>query len=173
MARRGSGLAARFREAAQRVDASRSEEEREASRRLQEAREERVALLQDLEALGAELPLDSVTADDGGVVFERQGRALRFLCDDRPDQAGLTVTYTDQEPDDLQRIFRQAELGDRWVWSRVRRGRETRLPLFDQALELLLVHGLGLADPGAPAGTPAPGETADATDTPDERRRTL
>ena len=169
MTRRGSGLAARFREAAQRIDASRSEDEQRAAQRLAEAREERAALLADIQALGADLPLDAVVATEAGVVYRRAGVELRFLCDDQDGGTGLVVTSTHQEADDRQRIFRQPELGNRWVWSRVRRGRESRLSLFDQALELLLVHGLGLPDPGAgavDAHEPSPEPS-------DDRRKTL
>jgi hypothetical protein len=44
-------------------------------------------------------------------------------------------------------LFRQPELGQRWVLFRKRGARESRVPLFDQGIEDLLVRVLGLPKP--------------------------
>jgi hypothetical protein len=44
-------------------------------------------------------------------------------------------------------LYRQQELGARWVYARKRGVRDDRVPLFDQGLEDLLVRGLGLPPP--------------------------
>lgn len=174
MARRGSGLAARFKAAVEQAEAERSEEEVEAERRAAEAREERASLLEDLLVLGRELPIDASAREGEDVIWRRGAKQLRFAAAD--DDGSVSIDYSDRKEDDVQRLFRQQELGDRWVWSRLRRGRESRLPLFDQALELLLVHALGLPDPSAFAAqgaAPAHDHPDAGEDAPEGRKRNL
>lgn len=169
MSRRGSGLAARFKAAVERADAERSEEERRAEERAATARSEREHLLDDLHSLGADLPIDRTDRDADGLTWRRGDRMLRFALAD--DDGSVDLDYTGRAVDDVQRLFRQAELGDRWVWSRARKGRESRLPLFDKALELLLVHALGLPDPEAVAAPAPPSPSSPEADDGAEARQ--
>ena len=62
------------------------------------------------------------------------------------DGAGVDVR-SEAFGDDAVRLYREPELGDRWVASLRRSGHEQRVLLYDQGLEELLVTGLGLPRP--------------------------
>lgn len=155
MKRRGSGLAARFRSAASREAERKTEAEQAAEQQLEQDRRERDLLFDDLAALGHELPIDGVERTDDGVRMRNGDQVLSFGI---AEGASVTVDYTGRPDSDVHTVFRQHELGGRWVWKRVRRGREARLPLFDQALEILLVHGLGLPEPEQESTAPEPAD---------------
>ncbi len=154
MARRVSDLAARLRAAVEREEQSRSAQEDERRRAVEAAQAARRALFDDLEALGAELPFLRTHRDERGVVFERNGRELRFEAE---GESGVTIGFTGRRPGSEHHLYREEALGGRWVWVRRYRGRDQRLPLFDRGLELLLVHALDLPDPDQ---SPEPGDAA-------------
>jgi hypothetical protein len=49
--------------------------------------------------------------------------------------------------DEKHALYREAQLGDRWVWSVTMRRRDDRKPFFDEGLEALLIRALGLPEP--------------------------
>lgn len=159
MAPKGSDLAARFRVAVQREEVTRSEEEKQEAVREEAARRARAELFGSLVELGGELPFLVVEEVDGGVVFRRGDRELRFLP--AAEGPGVVLTFSGSSERDQHRLYREPALGERWIWVRARRGKEDRLPLFDQGLEVLFVHALGLPQP-------EPVLSADLTEPPDD-----
>ncbi len=151
MARRGSGLAARFRRAI-RSERARGEEEKAARERLEAAaREAREALLSEL--LQISEVIEYVTA-------ERTEDALRLRFGDRTmdfvpegDADRVRVIWEGLATGHTHLLYRQPELGEIWVWQYRRGQHEDRLPLFDTGLEELLVRGLDLPRPSDEAPT--------------------
>ncbi len=143
MALRRSGLAARFRKAVEVDQQARQESEDAQKRAIEAARAARDALIADLESLGREIGFLSVRREQGGLTLRYQERYLRF----EPSGDTEVVVEFEGTGDDRHRLFRQAELGNRWVYSCKRRFREDRVPLFDQGIEELLVTALGLPRP--------------------------
>ncbi|MEZ4316486.1 MAG: hypothetical protein R3F61_03245 [Myxococcota bacterium] len=153
MARRGSGLAARLRKAVEQDQSARTVEEKERSERLEAARRARVELFDDLAEVGRELGFAAVERSDEGVVLRRVDRFLKFTANGPGEQ--VDVDFTGRDEHARHRLYREAALDLRWIWVRERRGREDRVPLFDQGLEVLLVHALDLPDPAASSETAA------------------
>jgi hypothetical protein len=150
MGRRGRELAERFRTALDTAEAERRRQEEEQQRRLAEGSQEREALLKDLADIGRSIGHIAVSEQDGGITFRYNERFLHFEPMGEGDR--VRVTFDDMG-DDEHRLYREPALGNRWVWSMRRRGREDRLPLFDNGLEELLVLGLKLPRPGEVAVT--------------------
>lgn len=147
MENRGSRLAARFRQAVSEQEQAKQQAEQQRALATAEAQRARAELLVELEAFGREI---------GVVRVARQGEALTLRYGERyvqfepnGDQDRLSVTIEGVKDEELW-LFRQPELGNRWVAVRRRRSREDRVPLFDQGLEDLLVRGLGLPAPTDP-----------------------
>jgi hypothetical protein len=137
-----------------------SQEEQEARRRRREAGEAaRKALLEELvrfaESTGA-----VVAAWEGEVlVWSANGRTVRF------DPAGsadrLKVTWRESWTHE-GRLYREEELGDRWVLAWGAPPREERVILVEAGLVRLLVTGLGLPEPAEDDDeAPAPIDEAD------------
>jgi hypothetical protein len=146
MERKGSSLAARFRRALD-GEAERSRlAEQERLREAEAARRARAALLDDLEAFGRQIGHLAVVRDEAGLTLRRGERSVRFEPADDGDRLRVLVDGSDEHGG---RVYREARLEHRWVWSFLRRGREERLPLFDAGLEELMVMGLGLPRPGS------------------------
>ena len=144
MSERRSRLAARFRKAVKQEEEAREQNEAESQRALQQAREARDALLGDLEALAQEMGFLKVNRAREGLTLRYQERYLHFA----PHGDGEVKVDFDATGDDEHRLYRQEELGNRWVYLRKRRFREDRVPFFDQGIEELLVMALGLPRPG-------------------------
>lgn len=143
MSERSSRMAARFRRAVERERRT-VEQEAEAAREAAESsRAARGALLDDLEGLANDMGFLEVERSAEGLTLRYGERFLHFAPIGEGD-LGVEVEGTGDEE---HRLYRQAELGNRWVYLRRRRRREDRLPLFDQGLEELLVGGLGLPRP--------------------------
>src|SRR5207253_9038681 len=124
----------------------------DSARRAREAAQAaRTQLLHDLAAIGREIGVLQVTEDKDGVLMRFRERYLHFGPEGDGDRVRIDFEGMGDEENSL---YRQAELGDRWVHSRRRRSREDRAPLFDQGLEDLLVRGLGLPKPGTDAPPP-------------------
>lgn len=143
--RPGAGLAARFRTALQARERERAAQQ--AQERAKElARAAREALFDDLVAFAQATGfVDGARLDDGArLAFE--GREVRFIAEGDAD--GVVVTWPERPEQVEHRLYREPMLGHRWIWRYVKRGREHRLPLFDQGLEVLLIEALGLPDPG-------------------------
>lgn len=143
MAQRRFGLAARFRKAVEDEQTARQRSEAAAKQAIEDARRARTELLAELEALAREIGFLSVQKGRDGLTLRYQERYLHFA----PEGDGELLLEFEGTGDDVHRLFRQAELGDRWVYSRKRRVREDRVPLFDQGIEELLVTALGLPRP--------------------------
>lgn len=143
MAKRGSGLAARFRKAI--VSESEAKEQAEAARKRAEgaAKAARDELLRDLAEFGRELGFARVHLSPTVVTLTHGQHRLRFTAD---DGTGVNVTFEGQG-DEVFRLYREPQLANRWIFAFTRRKQEHRLPLFDQGLEELLVLGLGLPRP--------------------------
>jgi hypothetical protein len=153
MDRGGSRLAARFRKAVLDQDDSRNKQEDSARRAREAAQAARLQLLADLASIGREIGALRVEEGKDGLTLRFRERYLHFGPEGDGDRVRVEFEGMGDEENAL---YRQAELGDKWVHSRRRRGREDRAPLFDQGLEDLLVRGLGLPKPGsAPDADPA------------------
>ncbi|HHO54143.1 MAG TPA: hypothetical protein ENK18_25550 [Deltaproteobacteria bacterium] len=144
MAQRRSGLAARFRKAVTDAQRARQQSEDATRRAIEAARRARVELLEELEAIAREIGFLSAQRSRDGLTLRYQERYLHLALE---GDGELRVEF-EGTGDDVHRLFRQAELGDRWVYSRRRRTREDRVPLFDQGLEELFVTALGMPRPG-------------------------
>lgn len=140
MTQKGEELAARFRAA---YEAKKREEaERTAAHDPTRAAAARATLFQDLRAFGEALGFIQVEATPAQVSFRFEDRALTFTAEGEAD--GVRVAWPGKHDADEHRLYREALLGHRWIWRFRTGGREHRLPLFDQGLELLLVEALGL-----------------------------
>lgn len=145
MTERRSRLAARFRKAVQSDEQARQSEQDAARLAAEAARAARDALLTELAEIAREIGVLEVQRGSDGLTLRYRERTLHLA----PAASGDVVVEVEGAGDEEHRLFRQPELGDRWVYSRKRRfNREDRVPLFDQGLEDLLVRGLGLPRPG-------------------------
>lgn len=154
MAKRGGGLAGRFRRA---VEAQREERQKQVDatrRRREEGDAARKALLQELLDFAQEVGFLQGSRDGGGVTLRYGKRFAHFAPEGQGD---AVVVEFDGMGDDVHRIYRQQELGDRWVWSWRRGRRHDLLPFFDQGLEELMVLALGLPRPDDMGGAPEGG----------------
>lgn len=158
MGRRGSDLAARFRNALDSAEVERRRKEEERQRRLAAGREERDQLLDDLAEFGEAVGHIAVQKHDGGVTFRLNDRFLHFEPMGEGDR--VRITY-DDVGDDEHRLYREESLDHKWVWAMRRRGREDRLPLFDNGLEELMVMALKLPRPGESTPAALAGPTLD------------
>lgn len=143
---RGSRLAARFRKAVQDDQAARRDAEAEARRRVEEARAARDALLTELAAVAREIGVVEVRPGPDGLTLRYRERYVHLAP--KGDGDRLDVEF-EGAGDEEHWLYRQAELGGRWIYARKRRHREDRVPLYDAGLEELLVRGLGLPPPSA------------------------
>jgi len=141
---RGSRLAARFRSAVSRKGAEERADEQRRDEQLALGRAAREELLQDLKEVGDAIGVVKVRADEAGLSLANGDLELRF---ERLGEADRVRVHLPGRGKEDNQLYRQAELGGQWVWSRIRGKRETRVKLFDAGLEELLVHGLGLPRP--------------------------
>lgn len=144
MRRKGSGLAARFRRAFASEDEARRRSEQEQQARALAARAARSELFQDLAAFAEETGFVRAQLEDEGVTLRYLERFLHFAAKGPADEVSVEF---EGAPDEQHAVYREAQLGDRWVWVARKRGREDRQPLFDTGLEQLLVRALGLPKP--------------------------
>ena len=151
MSDRGRDLAARFRAALDHAEHERRSKEEERLRKLEDGRRERDALLADLAAFGEALGHVAVQRHDGGVTFRWADRYLHFEPMGEGDRVRIEFEGVGE---DEHRLYREPELGMKWVWLLRRKGREDRLPLFDSGLEELLVLALKLPKPDFTAAPP-------------------
>lgn len=158
MGRRGSDLAARFRRALDAAETERLRREEERQQRLLEGRKEREQLFDDLASLGEAMGHLAVQRHEGGVTFRYNDRFLHFEPMGEGDRVRVSF---DDIGEDEHRLYQEPGLGNRWVWSLRRRGREDRLPLFDTGLEELLVFALKLPHPDEIETHVVPGPTLD------------
>ena len=136
----GAGLAERFRRALVSEEEARREAAAAKQRADEEARAAAMQLIGDLVAFGEALSVVGVARTADGADLSHAGRVLRFVRVD----GSVEARFGEQKA----LLYREAQLGGRWVTVLPRRGREQRIPLFDQGLEELLVVGLGLPRPG-------------------------
>lgn len=156
MSGRESGLAARFRKAVLDRDEARKQAEEDAKRSADRARAARAELLDELVAFARETGVIRVAPEKDGLTLRFGDRYLHFGADGDGDRLKIEFEGTG---DETHAVYRQAELGDRWVYVRRRKHREDRVPLFDVGLEELLVRGLGMPPPGEvpePGGSSGP-----------------
>jgi hypothetical protein len=143
---RGSRLAARFRKAVEDRDAARKQAEEAARAAAEDGRAARIRVLADLEAIARDI--GSVDVDrvppEGALRLRHQGHTLLFTPKGEADRVEVAIEDAAGEE---HWLYRQAELGQRWVYARKRRGKEDRVPLFDLGLEELLIRALGLPRP--------------------------
>ena len=149
---RGSRLAARFRKAVDDRDALQRQAEEAARTAAEDARSARQRLLSDLEGIARDIGDIEVTRPSGGLQLRHRGRVLGFVAKGDTDRIDVTL---DAASDGEHWLYRQQELGARWVYARKRGVRDDRVPLFDQGLEDLLVRGLGLPPPSPDGAPPA------------------
>jgi len=144
MSHRGKDLAERFRQA---LDASeegvqRADSDREV--RLQEGRAARQELFEDLSAFADTVGHLTAEPDEGRLTLQYKDAVLHLEAMGDGDRVRVRFHAADILKEE-HRLYREALLKDRWVWTIRRPGRsEERVPLFDQGLEALLVRALGL-----------------------------
>jgi len=161
MGDKGSGLAGRFRRAVEaRKRAHQLEDERREAR-LREAQEARANLLKRLSEFGQETGFLDVRSDAGGLTLRFEDRYVHFAAGGEEDRVGIEF---DGMGDERHVLYRESQLGDRWVWSMTHRRREHLKPFFDEGLEALLIRALGLPDPEDEDAAPSE---------PSERERSL
>lgn len=149
MSGRESGLAARFRKAVLDRDQARKQAEEDAKLAGERARAARAELLTELVAFAREIGVVRAVPEKDGLTLRFGDRYLHFGADGDGDR--LKIEFEGMG-DEQHAVYRQAELGDRWVYVRLRKHREDRIPLFDAGLEELLVRGLGMPKPGDDPG---------------------
>lgn len=146
MAKPGQELAARFRKVVEADELERRRREEEKLRRLEVARAARKELLDHLGEFGEAIGHLQVQAKshDQGLTLRFRDRFLHFVPVGEADR--VKVEFADSD-DEEHRLYREPELGDKWVWRFKRQGREDRMLFFDAGLEELCVHALGLPRP--------------------------
>lgn len=117
----------------------------------------RQALFERMGRVLPRIPGVGVSGDANGTRVTCGLRALRFVAVDE----GVDIVFEGWPGAAVQRARPLAALSGRWVLHFTRHGREQTLPFFDQGLEELLVHGLGLPRP-APDERPMGPRTAHA-----------
>ncbi len=150
MRRKGAGLANRFRRAVESEEVARKREEEDLQRRQAEARAARTTLFGDLLAFAKDTGFLQAGLSAGALSMRHGDREVRFLPVGDADR--VEVDWEEQEDTERHVLYREANLGHRWVWVFTRRRREDRLPLFDDGLEEILVRGLGLPRPDGTEG---------------------
>lgn len=143
MSDRSSRLAARFRKAMEREHSAHEAQAQAAERAAAEARAARDELLGDLQGLAGDMGFLKVERSGDTLTLRYGERTLHFA----PIGDGDLEVEVEGRGDTAHRLYRQAELGNRWVYLRRQGRREDRVPLFDRGLESLLVDGLGLPRP--------------------------
>lgn len=138
-----SKLAARFRRALETEEQRRQRERQDEERLREEGRKAREALFDQLKALARDIGL-GFEASASGVTLKHGAAYLHLQRDG--DGERVKLAYEGLAPEEGT-LFRQPELGQRWVLFRKRGARESRVPLFDQGIEDLLVRVLGLPKP--------------------------
>ena len=154
MSERRSRLADRFRRAVEDEQAAEAESARAAAAATERASLARDELLGDLDALARGIGFLAVQRGNEGLTLRYRERYLHFA----PIGDGDLRVEFEGTGDDEHRLYRQAELGNRWVLLRRRRFREDRVPLFDQGIEDLLVNALGLPRPSDDPGDAGPSD---------------
>ncbi len=146
MTRPGQNLAARFKRAVDASEAKRHREEEERMRQQEVGREARKELFADLGEFGKAIGHIQVQAKshDNGITLSFRDRFLHFVPMGDAERVQVTFAGADNEE---HRLYREPQLGHRWIWKYRRAGREERMPLFDAGLEELVVRALGLPPP--------------------------
>jgi len=118
------------------------------AKRLAEAREARDQLFAELEEFGGLLESVLVEvereADQVRLVFRRGPAWLAFEHQGEGDR--VAVSFEDHEGSRHQ-LYREPELGHRWVWSAESAGNREQKVLFNAGLQEMMTHLLGLPDP--------------------------
>ena len=153
MSERRSRLAARFRKAVEQEQEAQERDAQTARQAVEAARAARAQLLADLESLARDIGFLGVERGNDGLTLRYQDRYVHFAP---IGDAEVEVEF-EGTGDDTHRLYREAELGHRWVHVHRRRRGEDRVPLFDQGIEALLVVALGLPAPSDEADEPEEG----------------
>ena len=149
MPSRGRDLASRFRDAIDRQQDERKLADQAREQRLEEARQARSALLQDVLGVMKSIGVIEITElEEGGFECRFEGRLLVFKPTGNGDRVEIEWCADAPSRGFSHDLYREEELGRRWVYRRIRPGQDDRLPLFDAGLEAILVQGLGLPEPG-------------------------
>ena len=144
MGDKGSGLAGRFRRAVKaREKAHQSEDQRREQRR-SEAVKARRSLFGRLSEFASETGFIEVRNDSDGVTLRFEDRYLHFAPQGPLDRVRIEF---EGMGDETHELYREEQLGDRWVWSATRRRREDLKPFWDEGLEALLIRALDLPEP--------------------------
>jgi len=147
MTGKGVDLALRFRKALDRTAAEQDRIERQRLRRAVEGRRARTELFADLEAFGRAVGHLDVERGPERLTMGWGEQRLVFEAVGDGDEVGVRLEGSEDAEPTPHRLYREPRLGDRWVLSLWRRGREERLTLFDSGLEALLVIALELPGP--------------------------
>lgn len=153
--RRGGSLAARFRAAVQGEERQRRKQEAKEQELQEQAQAARTALMADLVEFATEIGIVKVRQADGVLSLRHGERIVHFEPEGEHDVIRVRFEGVATEEN---RLYREAHLSNRWVWSRVRGRNEDRLPLFDTGLEELMVLGLDLPRPGQSREMPDSGD---------------
>jgi len=153
MGERRSRLGSRFKRAVEKAEDERVQSERSAKEAEQRATQARDELLAELEALAKDIGFLTIRRTRQGLTLRYRERYLHFA----PEGVGGVLVEFEGTGDDVHRLYREPELGERWVHLRKQQFREVRVPLFDQGIEDLLVVALGLPRPDDDEGEPEEG----------------
>jgi hypothetical protein len=162
-------LADRFKTVLDEAEAARAAEAERRQARLASAAPARDELFARLVAFAESIGHIAVARDDETVVMRYQQRGLRFEAEATGD--GVRIVLEGWPATAEHRIYREADLADRWVLAWRKYSRDEKMPLFDKGLEELMVEGLGLPRPDALPEQPMSPRTARAmlgTDRDDE-----
>jgi hypothetical protein len=152
MGDKGSGLAGRFRRAVEaRKRAHQREDEQRQSLR-EEAAKARVALFERLLSFAQETGFIQAKVDSGGVTLRFEDRFVHFAP--LGDLDRVTIEFEGMG-DEQHAVYREVQLGYRWVWAVSKGRREELKPFFDEGLEALLIRSLGLPEPSDDDVSPA------------------
>ena len=143
MTRKGEGLAARFKAAIEAKQRSNEAQGRAHDDAL--ARQARAELFQDLLRFAEATGFVKSRAAEGEVELAFEDRKITFRAQGEADRVELD--WEGRSPQAEHLLYREPLLQDRWIWRYRWRGKEHRVPFFDQGLEVLLIEALGLPDP--------------------------
>jgi hypothetical protein len=113
-------------------------------RRLEQGRVARNTLLDDLQKFAEAMGHLDVQRSDTELVLSYRGNRLAFIAHGDGDEVNLEF---EEAEGGAQRLYREAQLENRWVWSRSIAGRQDRVPFYMQGLETLMTGVLKLPRP--------------------------
>lgn len=167
MTRRGSELAKSFQVAVETEHVARQASLEGLDEELVKALAARDELFDDLSEFGSTITIIEVSRSEDAIVFQNGDRFLSFTHIGLAGNVGMQFSGSGEAHN---RLYREEDLNNKWVWYSRDGGREDRTVFFDSGLEELMVSALGLPRPSEQRENVS--ETGSATDS-SSRTRTL